>query len=65
MARRLVTLKNDVDFDFDAERCRFAGLNPEALKQHFELLGFRNLIARLNLETPRPRPHKKSYVPFN
>src|SRR3954451_17755152 len=49
MARRLVTLKCDVDFDFNAQACRFQGLNPQALKQHFELLGFRNLLARLDL----------------
>src|SRR4051812_28740802 len=50
MARRLVTLKTDVDFDFDAEACRFQGLNPQALKQHFELLGFKNLLVRLGVE---------------
>ncbi len=27
MSRKLVTLKNDVDFDFDPETCRFQGLN--------------------------------------
>jgi DNA polymerase-1 len=52
LARRLVTLKNDVEFDFEPETCRFAGLNPHALKQHFELLGFRNLLARLDLSEP-------------
>src|SRR5947207_361512 len=33
-ARKLVTLKTDVDFDFDEEACRFAGLNQDALKKH-------------------------------
>ncbi|MBC8105334.1 MAG: hypothetical protein H7Z14_01995, partial [Anaerolineae bacterium] len=50
MARRLVTLKSDVDFDFSVEACRFTGLNNEALKPHFELLGFRNLLSRLGVE---------------
>ncbi|CAN5408903.1 DNA polymerase I [soil metagenome] len=50
MARRLVTLKNDVEFDFRVEDCRFEGLNNDALKPHFELLGFRNLLARLGVE---------------
>ncbi len=31
IARQLVTLKNDVEFDFDPQRCRFEGLNVAAL----------------------------------
>jgi DNA polymerase-1 len=47
IARRLVTLKDDVETEFDAEACRFAGVDRETLKQHFEELGFRGLLDRL------------------
>jgi DNA polymerase-1 len=47
MARRLVTLKSDVPFEYDVKKCRFVGLNNKALRPHFELLGFRNLMERL------------------
>jgi DNA polymerase-1 len=50
MSRRLVTLKNDVEFDFDAEACRFVGLNANALRSHMRLLGFTNLLKRLGPE---------------
>src|SRR4051812_34615843 len=32
VSRRLVTLKDDIEMDFDPEVCRFGGLNAEALK---------------------------------
>src|SRR6185312_17531137 len=32
IARQLVTLKTDVEFDFDPDACRFVGLDLEALK---------------------------------
>ena len=47
----LVTLRSDVEFEFDAESCKFDGLNADPLKKHFELLGFRNLMARLGLDS--------------
>ena len=47
MARRLVTLKSDVDFEFDVERCRYTGLNVDALKPHLVELGFNNLLKRV------------------
>src|SRR4051794_36986498 len=55
LARRLVTLKDDVDFEFEVEKCEFKGLNVFALKPHFDLLGFKNLSVRLGLDdTPAP-----------
>ena len=33
MSRQLVTLKTDVEFEFDPEACRFTGLNIEALRR--------------------------------
>ena len=34
MARRLVTLKTDVEFQFDVAQCRYTGLNVDGLKPH-------------------------------
>src|SRR4051794_20502864 len=48
--RKLVTLKTDVEFEFDPELCRFVGLNREALKSRFTELGFWALLKRLGLE---------------
>jgi DNA polymerase I len=46
VARQLVTLKTDVDFDFDPESCRFAGLNVEALRKHLAACGFHSLLKK-------------------
>ena len=64
IARQLVTLKQDVDFEFDAEKCRFEGLNVAALRPHLEALGFTTLLKKLMPgETapvaPRPAPKPK------
>jgi DNA polymerase-1 len=48
LARKLVTLRDDVEMEFDAEACKFDGVDAEALKHHFEELGFRGLIDRVN-----------------
>ncbi len=40
IARKLVTLKNDVDVEFDPEQCAFNGLNVDALRPHLQSLGF-------------------------
>src|SRR5207245_4416922 len=34
VARQLVTLKTDVECEFDADACRFVGLDVEALRKH-------------------------------
>jgi DNA polymerase I len=64
IARQLVTLKNDVEFDFDPEKCRFEGLNIPSLMPHLEKLGFTSLVKRLggqaaNAPTPAPKPKIK------
>src|SRR5688572_218047 len=72
MARRLVTLKRDVEFDFDPESCRFERLNGPGLKPHFTELGFTNLLKRIgedgNGSTGAPaKPQivtKPKYQPF-
>lgn len=46
-ARQLVTLRDDVEMDFDPEACRFMGLNTEALVSHLRNLGFHALLKRL------------------
>ncbi|HEY1628227.1 MAG TPA: DNA polymerase I [Tepidisphaeraceae bacterium] len=64
MARKLVTLSCDVDFDFDAARCKFEGVNETGLRKHLEELGFRNLLARLDgAETKKIKAAPK-YQPF-
>ncbi len=50
IARQLVTLKDDVEFDFDPEICRFAGLSLPGLKPHLQTLGFNNLLKRLGID---------------
>ena len=44
MVRKLVTLRQDVDLDFDLQAMRFKGINKPALKKIFEELGFRRLV---------------------
>ena len=56
ISRQLVTLKNDVEMDFDPEACKFTGLNKEALVAHLRELGFNNLIERIGGETPDTLP---------
>src|SRR5258706_5774602 len=48
IARQLVTLRDDVDIEFDPEASAFHGLDTDALKRHFQELGFKGLIDRLN-----------------
>lgn len=47
VARTLVTLRTDVEMDFDPESCRFVGLHTDRLKQHLQELGFKNLLTRM------------------
>ncbi len=47
LARQLVTLKTDVDFEFDPQWCEFKGLNIAALRPHLQELGFRGLLERV------------------
>lgn len=65
ISRQLVTLKTDVEIDFDPETCRYKGLNVGALRKHLAECGFHSLLARYkdmpeNATTapkaPAPRP---------
>ncbi|HWE04154.1 MAG TPA: DNA polymerase I [Tepidisphaeraceae bacterium] len=47
MARRLVTLKDDVEIKFDPEACKFTGLNTASLRHYAITLGFTSLVNRL------------------
>ncbi len=56
-SRKLVTLKSDVEFDFDPGACEFKGFNIPAMRDHLRSLGFTALLKRLGLpEEPPPRP---------
>lgn len=47
VSRQLVTLENQVAFDLDLATCCFTGVNKDALRKHFEELGFKNLVVRM------------------
>jgi DNA polymerase-1 len=68
IARQLVTLKTDVEFDFDAESCRFTGLNDDALKKHLRECGFTSLLKRMGEDEAgvKPQAPRRStkYQPF-
>ncbi len=49
ITRQLVTLKSDVDFEFDPETCRFTGLNLDVLREDLQSLGFHALVKRLTV----------------
>ncbi len=46
--RTLVTLRDDVDLDFDLERMRFQGIDKCTLRPLFEELGFRRLVEQMS-----------------
>jgi DNA polymerase-1 len=50
IARKLVTLRDDLDMEFEPEVCKFVGLNAEGLRPHLTELGFQNLLKRLPSE---------------
>jgi DNA polymerase-1 len=56
IARQLVTLKDDVEFEFAPEVCQFRGLNLDGLRPHLADLGFENLLKRLG---PAPKPARR------
>ncbi len=56
LSRQLVTLKDDVIFEFDPEACKFRGVDNEALRKQFEELGFANLLRRFTPEPPAAAP---------
>ena len=61
--RTLVTLRTDVEFDFDPADCEFAGLDTDALRNHLDELGFKSLIARLGDGDPAKPTSGKAEVP--
>ena len=58
VARQLVTLKNDVEFEFDPEKCLFGGIKVEALRPHLQELGFTSLLKRISPGEEPPAPVK-------
>jgi DNA polymerase-1 len=64
IARQLVTLKGDVEFEFDAEKCKFEGLNIPALLPHLESLGFTSLLKKFGgPDAAAPPPPKPKIAP--
>ncbi|HEX4052772.1 MAG TPA: DNA polymerase I [Tepidisphaeraceae bacterium] len=68
IARKLVTLKDDVEFEFDPEKCAFNGLNVDALRPHLQSLGFTTLLKRLvedgeSVAAPIPQRVKSAASP--
>jgi DNA polymerase-1 len=53
LARKLVTLRDDLDMEFEPETCRFVGLNPDGLRPHLQTLGFHNLLKKLPSDAPK------------
>ncbi|MDP9174841.1 MAG: DNA polymerase I [Planctomycetota bacterium] len=67
IARQLVTLKNDIEMDFEIEHCTSPGLNCHSMRVHLDALGFTSLAKRLGgdpqppiAEAPRPRRAEQS-----
>jgi len=64
MSRKLVTLKADLDIDFEAEDCCFGGFDTDSLRSHLEALGFNSLLKRLAInpqEAEAPIKPEKFY----
>ena len=47
LSRSLVTLKDDVEFDYTIDQCRFDGFVESGLAKHLEELNFNSLLERL------------------
>ena len=47
ITRQLVTLKSDVEFEFEAQGCASCGFDMAAIRPHLESLGFTSLLKRL------------------
>lgn len=58
ISRKLVTLKDDVELDFDPVCCEFKGVNTEGVRRHLETLGFTNLMKRLEGVPAAAKPAK-------
>jgi DNA polymerase I len=56
-SRALVTLRNDLSFDWDLRKCKFNGLNLKALRTHLANLGFTTLLKRLG-EEKKKKPER-------
>ncbi len=46
IARQLVTLRANVEMEFDPEQCRYSGINVEALRRHLAECGFHSLLKK-------------------
>ena len=64
VARSLVTLRDDVEMDFDPATCAFTGIDVAGVRKHFEELGFKGLVEKLDAQTAKPKPNPVKYQPF-
>jgi DNA polymerase-1 len=61
ITRQLVTLRQDLDIEFDPENCKYTGLNVDGLRRHLNELGFTQLLRRLgDSAAPIPTPPRAS-----
>jgi DNA polymerase-1 len=51
ISRQLVTLKNDIEMEFDIEQCAFSDLRTDEVRGHLESLGFTALLKKLGLNS--------------
>ena len=64
ITRQLVTLKNDVEMEFDPEVCKNVGLNAEGMRPHLEELGFESLLRKVNRTSIAEKPAKARPMVF-
>lgn len=62
ITRQLVTLRRDVELDFDLDACEWKGLKPARLLPIFRELGFRRLVDQLDTD-PGEMPTDGSATP--
>ncbi|MFN2321635.1 MAG: DNA polymerase I [Trueperaceae bacterium] len=58
LTRRLVTLKRDVEFEFDLEACATPKVTKADVRELFEVLGFRGLLDTIPDDASAPEPHR-------
>ncbi|HEX4125094.1 MAG TPA: DNA polymerase I [Tepidisphaeraceae bacterium] len=65
ITRQLVTLKNDVEMDFDPQVCKYVGLNSDGMRPHLEELGLETLLRRVNRTALAEKPTKARPTVFD
>jgi len=63
IARQLVTLKRDVEMEFDPAVCEFTGLDMPGISRHLNELGFTTLAKRISAAEDAPAATVKPAAP--